>query len=104
MRICTRVHPLWPPPLALQLPRALACVAAAAALCAATLYTKHSQAKAGALPAALRSTAVAALAGAAGWFGGRAAAAAVGGLDPRLAAVAHCCTAVLALAVATAVA
>ncbi len=79
-------------------------MAAAAALCATALYTKHSQAKSGALPALLRSAATTALAGAAGWFGGRAAAAALGGLDPRLAVVAHCCAAVLALGLAAAVA
>ncbi|KAL4443272.1 hypothetical protein ABPG75_011009 [Micractinium tetrahymenae] len=96
--------PLAALPVVLQLPRALACVAAAAALCAAALFTKHRQPKGGAAAPLLRSAAVAALAGAAGWFGGRAATAAVSGFDPRLAAVAHCCAAVLALGLGAAVA
>lgn len=90
--------------LALQLPRALACVAAAAALCAATLFSKYRQHKAGALGASLRAAAVTALAGAAGWFGGQAAATVAAGIDPRLGTVAHCCAAVLSLGIAAAVA
>lgn len=80
----------------------LACVAAAAALCLAVLMEKARR-PGGPRYTLVRPLLLTALAGAAGWFGSRAAAAALAA-EPRLAAIAPCCGAILALGLCSTVA